>query len=91
MRGCLEHMQMDLTSLAERPLQLGLLTTDGLVDQYRDPIRFEEDWGSGLLHHITRRGWVPVIRDLPRRLGLMARTGDDCSLALAWIPDFAEE
>lgn len=91
MKGSVEHMQMDLISLAERPLRLGVLSTDGVVDQYRDPVRFEEDWGSGLLRHIERRGWVPVIRDLPRRLGLMARTGDDCCLGLAWTPSFGEE
>jgi len=91
MKGCIEHMQLQLLSRADRPLRLGVLSTDGLVDQYRDPVRFEEDWGSGLLHHIERRGWVPIIRDLPRRVGLMARTGDDCALGLAWVPEFGEE
>ncbi|MCP4805884.1 MAG: protein phosphatase 2C domain-containing protein [Proteobacteria bacterium] len=84
MQGCTDFMNLHLARRSDEPVALALLTTDGISDQYRDAERFYQDWGVALLGMIERRGWVPSIRDLPRRVGLMARTGDDCSLALLW-------
>lgn len=84
MQGCTEFMKVHLARREDEPVALALLTTDGISDQYREADRFFQDWGHALLGMIERRGWVPSIRDLPRRVGLMARTGDDCSLALLW-------
>lgn len=89
MRECVEHMQV-----AFEPgggCELAVLATDGVADQYDVDPSFEEQWGTRILERIRTRGWTETVMDLPRDLGTVARDGDDCTVALAWLPAAASD
>ena len=87
MRSCVEHMDVKFEPYA---CELALLASDGVADQYDDDPSFEDEWGVRMLERIRggarARGWTDTILDLPRSLGTVARDGDDCSVAVAWLP-----
>ncbi len=83
MRTCVEHMQV---TIERRACDLALLASDGVADQYDVEPSFEKEWGARILERIQTKGFTNMAMDLPRDLGTVARDGDDCSVALAWIP-----
>jgi hypothetical protein len=83
MRTCVEHMDI---IVEKRACDLALLASDGVADQYDVDPSFESEWGARILERIRSKGWTNMAMDLPRDLGTVARDGDDCSVALAWIP-----
>ena len=83
MRNCVEHMHV---TVERRACELALLASDGVADQYDVEPSFEKEWGVRILERIRSKGWTNMAMDLPRDLGIVARDGDDCSVALAWIP-----
>jgi hypothetical protein len=84
MRGCVEHMQVGFEPGGG--CELAVLATDGVADQYDVDPSFEQQWGARILERIRARGWTETVMDLPRDLGTVARDGDDCTVALAWLP-----
>jgi hypothetical protein len=83
MRTCVEHMHV---TMERRACELALLASDGVADQYDVEPSFEKEWGARILERIQTKGFTNMAMDLPRDLGTVARDGDDCSVALAWIP-----
>ena len=86
MRTCVEHMHV---VVERRAAELVLLASDGVADQYDVEPSFESEWGARILERIRSKGWTHMAMDLPRDLGTVARDGDDCSVARAWIPEQA--
>jgi hypothetical protein len=84
MRGCVEYMQVEFEPGGG--CELAVLATDGVADQYDVDPSFEEQWGARIYERIRARGWTETIMDLPRDLGTVARDGDDCTVALGWLP-----
>jgi hypothetical protein len=84
MRGCVEHMQVAFEPRGG--CELAVLATDGVVDQYDVDPSFEGQWGTRILERIRAKGWTEAMMELPRELGTVARDGDDCTVALAWLP-----
>ena len=82
MRTCIEHM---VVKVEAPPLDLAVLATDGVADQYDEDPSFEDEWGTNMLERIRANGWTRTMIDLPRSLGIVARDGDDCSVAMAWL------
>ena len=89
-RDCVERMQLRIEPTG---CELAVLATDGVSDQYAqgmpadDTPTFEVEWGARMLERIRSRGWADTLLDLPRWLALLARDGDDASVALAWMPE----
>jgi hypothetical protein len=86
MRSAIEHLEV-LIEPFDPSLTLAVLATDGVADQYDADPSFEDEWGVRMLARIEAHGWTPVMMDLPRSLGTVARDGDDCSVAIAWLPN----
>ena len=85
MRSCIEHMDVRIAP-RDSDLELVVLATDGVTDQYGEDPSFEHEWGARMLERIRNSGWTQTMMDLPRSLGTVARDGDDCSAAIAWLP-----
>jgi hypothetical protein len=83
MRTSVEHIEVAFEPGGA--CELALLATDGVADQYDANPSFEEEWGSRVLERIRSKGWTDALMDLPRQLGTVARDGDDCTVALAWL------
>lgn len=87
MRSAIEHIDVKTARLDDHASdRLVVLATDGVADQYDADPTFEDEWGAKMLARITAKSWNDVMIDLPRYLGTVARDGDDCSVAMAWLP-----
>jgi len=85
MRSAIDHIDVVLAP-ATTGEQLIVLATDGVTDQYDVDPSFEHEWGTSMLERIHAAGWTSAMMDLPRHLGTVARDGDDCSIAIGWLP-----
>jgi hypothetical protein len=83
MRSSVEHIDAVFDPAA---CELALLASDGVADQYDVDPSFEQEWGARILERIRAKGWTDMAMDLPRDLGTVAKDGDDCAVALAWMP-----
>lgn len=86
MRGCVEHIRFEVSDLRANPVELAVLTSDGVGDRY-DNGTFERLWGSQLLHTLRQKGWQRSVVCLPTELAQLARDGDDAAAALTWLPE----
>ncbi len=92
MRDCVERMQVRLDPPG---CEMAVLATDGVSDQYAAASdagdaapTFEDEWGTKMEERIATRGWADTMLDLPRWLAMLARDGDDASVAIAWLGRF---
>ncbi len=86
MRGCIDHIRFEVSDLRRKPVELAVLTSDGVGDRY-DHGTFETLWGTQLLQTVRDHGWARSVVCLPTELAGLARDGDDASAALAWLPE----
>jgi hypothetical protein len=84
LRSAVDHIDVRFEA---GPITLAVLASDGVADQYDVDPTFEDEWGTRMLARIRAKGWTETMMELPRNLGTVARDGDDCSVALAWLPD----